>query len=132
MSERPVLLYDRDCGFCRWSLGPLLRWDRSKRLRLVALQSPESEELLPGMSQSRRLKSAHIVLPNGEVHSGGDALAPLLRLLPRGARLSAVARAIAPVSRRAYDWVARHRALLGRPISDRAKARATARIDRHG
>jgi predicted DCC family thiol-disulfide oxidoreductase YuxK len=132
LSERPVLLYDRDCGFCRWSLGPVLRWDRARRLRLVALQSPEAEQLLPGMSQDRRFASAHLVLPNGEVHSGGDALAPLLRLLPRGAPLAVGAEALVPVSRRVYDWIARHRVLLGRPITGRAKARATARIDGHG
>src|SRR5438552_9339455 len=31
--EQSVLLYDQDCGFCRWSLDKILAWDRAKRWR---------------------------------------------------------------------------------------------------
>jgi len=128
----PVIVYDRDCGFCRWSLARLVAWDRRRRLRLVALQDPEAERLLPGMSARERFAAAHLVLPSGERYSGGDALVPLLRLLPGGSPLAVVARAVRAPARIGYGWVARNRALFGRPLSERTKARATARIDRHG
>src|SRR5207245_9789881 len=44
--ERGVILYDQDCGFCKWSLDKILAWDRSKRLRAVPIQSDEGERLL--------------------------------------------------------------------------------------
>ena len=37
MSEA-ILLYDADCGFCRWAIDKLLAWDRAGRLRPAALQ----------------------------------------------------------------------------------------------
>ena len=40
------VLYDADCGFCRWCLAQLLRLDRHGRLRPVALQDPEADLLL--------------------------------------------------------------------------------------
>lgn len=52
--ERAVILFDDDCGFCRWSLSKILAWDRLGRLRPVALQSPEADDLLWGSTLSRR------------------------------------------------------------------------------
>ena len=43
---RAVLLYDEDCGFCRWSLAKILAWDREGRIRPVPLQSEEADRLL--------------------------------------------------------------------------------------
>ena len=130
-APRAVVLYDRDCGFCRWSLARILDFDRSRRLRPVALQDPEAARLLPGIEQQRMLDSAHLVLPDGRVYSGGDAVAPLVRLLGGGRLSVGAAKATTGLSRVAYGWVAGHRRLLGRPLSDAAKTRATTRIDRH-
>lgn len=126
----PAILYDRGCGFCRWSLGLLLRWDTGRRLRPVTLQDPEADQLLGGMDAERKFASAHLVTEDGRVHSGGLAVAPLLRLLPAGKPLAAIARLVPGPLRVGYDWVAGHRPLFGRPLSASAKARATRRIDR--
>jgi len=32
-----ILIYDRDCGFCRWSLAQVLARDPERRLRPLAL-----------------------------------------------------------------------------------------------
>ncbi|MDP9187873.1 MAG: DUF393 domain-containing protein, partial [Actinomycetota bacterium] len=64
---RPAVLYDRDCGFCRWSLSKLLAWDRSGRLRPVALQDPEADRLLAGMPEEERMDSWHWVTGDGDV-----------------------------------------------------------------
>ncbi len=131
-AERAVVLYDRDCGFCRWSLARLLDLDRRLRLRPVALQDPEAEELLRGMEDERRLASAHLVTADGEVYSGAAAIAPLLGLLQAGAPLSPPPRLLTGLLGLAYGLVARNRGLLGRPLSAQAKARGLEQIDRHG
>jgi predicted DCC family thiol-disulfide oxidoreductase YuxK len=54
--ERPsgcAVLYDADCGFCKWLLSGLLRWDRAERLHLIALQ-PKVDELLADLPIRRR------------------------------------------------------------------------------
>jgi predicted DCC family thiol-disulfide oxidoreductase YuxK len=125
---RATVLYDSDCGFCRWSLAKLLRWDRHNFLRPVALQDPEAASLLPGMSEEERLASWHLVDPSGEVHSAGAALPWLLRLLPGGAPLAVLAARAPRLRDRGYRWVAEHRSWFGRLLSERAKKRADLRI----
>jgi len=44
--HRAVLLYDRDCGFCRWSAAKLMAWDRGRRLLPVPIQDPQADRLL--------------------------------------------------------------------------------------
>ena len=129
--ERAVVLYDRDCGFCRWTLAQLLDLDHGLRLRPVALQDPEADRLLRGMPAGPKYASAHLVTADGQIHSGGLAVAPILELLPHGTSFARVARLVPGPLRVGYAWVARHRTLLSRPVPARLKRRATARIDRH-
>lgn len=128
MSEPFLVLYDRDCGFCRWSLAKLLAWDRRRRLRPVAVQEPEAARLLAVMSEEERMASWHLVGPEGEVRSAGAALGPLLRLLPGGRPLGALAQRLPRTSELGYGWVARRRGLLGRLLTKGAKRRAERRI----
>jgi predicted DCC family thiol-disulfide oxidoreductase YuxK len=126
---RPAaILYDADCGFCRWSLGKLLAWDRHRRLRPVALQDPEADTLLGAMDPERRTSSWHLVTPDGQVHSAGEAVAPMLRLLPGGRSLAALAAAFPRVIEQAYSFVATHRGRVGRLVRREAAERADARI----
>ncbi|MGZ4318858.1 MAG: thiol-disulfide oxidoreductase DCC family protein [Gaiellaceae bacterium] len=106
---RGVVLYDADCGFCKWSLDKILAWDRPGRLRAAAIQSAEGERLLAGLSPEARLGSWHLVDGDGTLHSAGAAAEPLVRLLPGGRPLAAVFRAFPGVTERAYRYVADHR-----------------------
>ena len=104
-SDAPwTLLYDADCGFCRWALASLLALDRDTLVRPLALQAPAAKEMLADLDPARR---------------GGRVPAALLAATPR-------------TTERAYRWVADHRSTLSRAVPSRAKARATARIARHG
>lgn len=123
-----TILYDADCGFCRWTLAKLLAWDRHRRLRPVALQDPEADRLLHGMGGERRMASWHLVDRKGEVRSAGAGLPPLLRLLPGGRPLAAIADRAPRLSERGYRWVADHRSRLGRLVGARARRRADERI----
>jgi predicted DCC family thiol-disulfide oxidoreductase YuxK len=107
--ERVVILFDGGCRFCRRSVERLLRWDRHRRLRPVALQDPEADELLGGMDAERKMASWHLVTADGCVYSAGAALPPLLRLLPGGRPLAALTAAFPGLTERAYRYVARAR-----------------------
>ena len=111
-----TILYDADCGFCKWSLGLFLRWDRRDSLRPVALQSPEADRLLGPMDADTKMASWHLVTPDGEVHSAGRAVEPLMRLLPGGRPFAAAARAMPRLTDRGYAFVAGHRTPLGRLV----------------
>jgi predicted DCC family thiol-disulfide oxidoreductase YuxK len=111
--EQWVVLYDQDCGFCRWAMGMLLAWDRRGRLRAVALQAHEVDELLPGLDRHQQMASWHFLTPDGRVRSAGRAVAPLLRLLPGGRPLAVVAESFPRTTDRLYDWISRHRERLG-------------------
>ena len=127
-----TILYDADCGFCRWSLAKVLAWDRGGRLRPVALQDEAATALLGDMEDERRMASWHLVTPEGSVHSAGAATVPLLRLLPGGAPLAAVVARAPEALDRAYAAVAANRAKLGRLVPRSSVERATRRIERHG
>jgi predicted DCC family thiol-disulfide oxidoreductase YuxK len=118
--DRAVLLYDRACGFCRWSTARILAWDRRGRVRAVALQDPEADRLLPGMDPSVRMASWHLVTPDGRVCSGAAAVAPLARLLPGGPPIAYLAERFPVLTLVAYRWVSAHRGRLGRLLGERA------------
>jgi predicted DCC family thiol-disulfide oxidoreductase YuxK len=125
-----TVLFDRDCGFCRWSVGRLLAWDRGGRLRPVAIQSDEGQRLLTDLTPAERLASAHVIDAQGRRTSAGDALAPVADVLPGGRPLAALFRRAAGLARAGYRAIAGRRSLFGKLVSDAAKARADERIAR--
>lgn len=118
--ERVTILFDDDCGLCRWALARILTWDRHRRLRPVALRDPEADALLRGVEPERRMASWHLVLPDGTVRSGGAAVPHLAHLLPAGAPIAWLASRFPRATDRAYRWVASHRGRLGRLLGERA------------
>ena len=123
-----LVLYDGDCGFCKWLLAGLLRFDRAERLRPLALQRPEAGALLADLDPAERMASMHLVSPEGARTSGGAALPSLLRLL-RGGRLPAVVFGYFPrLTSAGYRWVAAHRVGISRFVPRRSKRRAAERV----
>ncbi|HEV3228663.1 MAG TPA: DCC1-like thiol-disulfide oxidoreductase family protein [Solirubrobacteraceae bacterium] len=125
-----ALLYDADCGLCRTVVGVLLWLDRGRRLRAVALQSPEAGELLPAMGADERMASVHVVGPGGSVYSGGAALAALASLLPGGRPAASALAALPAVADRAYALVAGNRGRLGELVPRRLRSWADCQIAR--
>jgi predicted DCC family thiol-disulfide oxidoreductase YuxK len=123
-----VVLYDGACGFCKWVLAFLLRLDRERRLRPLALQREEADAFLTGLAPEARMASFHLVAPGGRRLSGGEALPPLLGLL-RGGRLPAAALDRLPALTDAgYRWIAANRTRLSRFGPRRSKRRAAERV----
>jgi predicted DCC family thiol-disulfide oxidoreductase YuxK len=123
-----TLLYDRDCGFCRWCLGKVLAWDRRRAIRPIAIQSGEADRLLSGMPREQRLASWHLVDESGTVLSAGAAFPALFRLLPGAEPLTALTSRTPRATDRAYRWVAGNRSRWGKLVTDGAKSRADRRI----
>ncbi|MGH2594550.1 MAG: thiol-disulfide oxidoreductase DCC family protein [Actinomycetota bacterium] len=111
-----ILLYDGDCGVCRWSVTRIVAWDRAHRVRAAPLQGEEAARLLVDVAVDQRMASAHVVSPNGRVYSGGAMADPLLRSLPGGRPLAALARAMPRATEHAYRLVAGNRDRLGRRL----------------
>ena len=130
--SRVNILYDEDCGFCRWALSKVLAWDRRRELRPVALQSPEADRALSAMAPDDRMASWHLIDSDGRVRSAGAALPALFRLLPGGRPLAAASARAPRLSERAYRLIADNRSRFGRLVPESAKERADRRIaERH-
>ena len=115
---RTWLLYDADCGVCKVIVARILDLGGGRRYRPLKLQDPQAAELLPGLSEEERMKSFHLVKPDGTVLSAGDGLAELLPPL----KLSPA------VASRLYWLVAGNRTAIGRRIPRRFKEQAERRI----
>jgi predicted DCC family thiol-disulfide oxidoreductase YuxK len=109
----------------------MLRWDRRGRLEPLALQSAEAAQLLADMPESERMASFHLVDGNGTVVSAGEAIAPLMRLLPGGGPFAALAERMPKAAARTYRSVAAHRSAFGRLVTAGAKRRAGVVIAAH-
>lgn len=126
--QRLIVIYDDDCGFCKWSVARTLAWDRRRRLRPVGLSTPEADRLLAGMSQQEREGSYHVVDAGGTVRSAGAGAPVVLERLPGGHPLAALARARPGLTERVYRAIAGRRTPLGRLVTGGAAARARRRI----
>lgn len=98
--ERPVLLYDDDCRFCRFSARVVARLDRGERLAFLPLDDPAADLLLATVPADERSASWRLVQRDGSVRGHGWV---------RGRLPDA-----------AYGLVARNRRRLGRLVPDGA------------
>lgn len=111
----PTLIYDGECGLCQQAVELLRRWDREQVLRFVPFQDGAAvarfDIALPALAAAM-----HLVLPDGRVYAGADAVPELLRLLPGKRWLAPLFRipGVLPVARRVYARIAAHRRCLVR------------------
>lgn len=127
--DRWLVLYDADCGLCKWLLAGLLRWDRQERLQPLPLDDPKAARLLSDLEPAERMASWHLVEPSGDRRSAGDALAPLLAMLPGGRLPSAALGRVPALTGRGYRLIAERRAALSSLVPARAKNRAAMSIE---
>lgn len=118
---RAVLIYDGECPACRQAALWLMR--RAivlGRLELLPLRSGPRRERYPAISETVGRRAMQLVLPDGRVVVGAEAVPELLRRL-RGWRWLATALRgfppAGPLTRRAYPWMARRRLGLCCPVA---------------
>ena len=70
--KRPVLLYDGDCRFCRFTARIAARFDRG-RYAYLPFDDAEAAPLLARLPEARRYASVHLFRPDGSVWSPSSA-----------------------------------------------------------
>src|SRR4051794_215605 len=117
-----IVLYDGECGFCRWAVAWALERDRDGVLSVAPIQSPTGAQLLADLDPAERLRAVHVVHDDGRRESGGAAARAVLEATARPlARLAGMSpRATELV----YRLVAGNRSRVSRLVPRRAKLRA--------
>jgi predicted DCC family thiol-disulfide oxidoreductase YuxK len=118
-----VLLYDNDCGFCRWSVAWILRRIPCGALDPMPIQSESGQELLADIPAESRLASAWAV-QDGHLSSGGDALIAALALAPRMRSIAKLAMRRRSTVNRMYSFVAANRHFFTRLLTRDARRHA--------
>lgn len=115
-----TLIYDGECGVCRRAVALLKRWDREHVLRFVPFQDGAAVAGF-GIALPALAAAMHLIVPNGRVYTGADALPQLLRLFPGKRWLAPLFRipGVLPLARRIYAWIAMRRHCLVRGIGGR-------------
>jgi len=114
---KPLLVFDGDCGFCRtW----VARWRRTVGRKVDYEQFQTAGARFPTIPRSRFRHALQLILPDGEVFEGAEAVFRTLALAsghPRHRRWLAVYQNVPgarPAFEWGYRWVADHRPLLSR------------------
>ena len=95
--------------------------DRDHRFGFLPFDDELASNLLDPLPGDEREHSIHVVFPDGDIASAGDALAELSRVLPLGGVLTAAVhdhRRVRGAFHRAYDLVADRRGQLSNLVPD--------------
>jgi len=116
-----TLIYDAECAMCRASALWLMRRALSSgALEILPCRAGVRRARFPQVTEEACLTAMQLVLPDGRILSGADAVPELLRRI-RGWGWVAGAFAlpgIRPVGRRVYAWVARNRMRISCALGD--------------
>ena len=110
MRTELLLVYDGECGFCRFGIDVIRRFDRHGVFGFCPFGHPIAEGLLADVPEEARYEQMHLATPSGLL-SGTDAAKAVLRELPFGRLASRVG------IHRLYPLIVRYRWVLGRFIS---------------
>ncbi len=110
-----VLIYDAECAMCRASALWVMRLALSRgALEILPCRSAPRRARFPQISDATCMTAMQLVLPDGRVLAGADAVPELLRRI-RGLGWLATLFALpgaSPLARRFYGWIARNRMRL--------------------
>lgn len=112
-----VLIYDGDCPLCRASALWLLRRalaGGARELELLPCASPVRRRRFPHIRDETCREAMQLVLPDGRVLAGADAVPEILDRIPRWRWVARVLRwpGMRRVARRTYRWIAANRMRL--------------------
>ena len=80
--DRPVVVYDGECRFCRWSVARIQRLDREGQFEYLPRQAPGAEERFPLLKHSDFNTGLRLVPDAETVHVGADGVYQIYRRLP--------------------------------------------------
>ena len=113
---KPLLVFDGECRFCR------RQKDRWRRLTIEAVdyqpfQAPGLAERFPEIPRAQYAAAVQLIVPDGTVYSGAEAVFRSLAHAPHRrwlARCYASSPLFACLSERAYRFIARYRLAFSR------------------
>ena len=70
-SQKPVMLYDADCGFC---LHWVKRWEKMTRGRIEYAPYQTARVRFPDVSEEACKKAIQLIMPDGSVTAGAHAV----------------------------------------------------------
>ena len=111
LSQRPVLLYDASCPFCRKNVRRLVRLTGNR------VDAAPAKEVLGDNAAPGEIK---LLLPDGQLLGGADAILTALAQRPIWRPLATIGRlpVIRLLPNAAYRWVAKRRHKLGQACTD--------------
>ena len=106
--EKPLVIFDGDCGFCRFWIG---RWRSISADRLDYAPYQDVAARFPEVPVEEFRRAVQLVLPGGEVFGGAEAVVRALAEVPRHGHWLALYRIplVRPVVDLAYRAIAGHR-----------------------
>jgi predicted DCC family thiol-disulfide oxidoreductase YuxK len=107
-----TLIYDGECAMCRASaLWIMRRAMDGGALEILPCRSAPRRQRFPQITDEQCMTAMQLVLPDGRVLAGADAMPELLRRMPRWRHLAALFAlpGMRPIARRVYAWIARNR-----------------------
>lgn len=75
------VIYDSDCPLCRASVAKIEQLDTLGLVRAVPITEHNLPERLPSRAELER--EMHIMMPDGSIYNGADAVAKLASLFPK-------------------------------------------------
>lgn len=117
-SSRPAytVIYDGDCRVCQRSVAALAKWDHHGALEIIPSQAPGVAQRFSWIAPSAFEESIQVIRSaDNKTWRGAAAVEELMRVVPRGARVSWIfsipfARSIAE---KLYRWFAGNRQRFG-------------------
>ena len=114
LMDRPLLLFDGDCGFCRFWVA---RWRVSVRDRVDFAPAQQEASRFPQITEEAWKRSLQLVTPEGAVYDGAEAVFRTLAYAPERRWMLTVYRYLPgarSVSEGAYRVVANNRAFFSK------------------
>ena len=113
--DRPLIIYQDSCRFCRAAARFVARLDRGEELALLGYENPVTIPFRAEIPPADFERSWQLLMPDGRRLQSGEAGIELMRLIPRTRRLG---RALASLRMTrlvglVYVLVSRNRPLLG-------------------
>jgi predicted DCC family thiol-disulfide oxidoreductase YuxK len=113
-SERPLMIFDGECNFCRhW----IERWRRSTRTAVDYVEFQNLGARYPEIPRAHFEGAVQLIELDGSVLSGADAVFRLFEFSEKRPRLLSAVKQIPgflPLSRSIYHFVATHRVFFSK------------------
>ena len=107
-----TLIYDGECAMCRASaLWLMRRAMEGGALEILPCRSGPRRARFPQVSDEQCMGAMQLVLPDGRVLAGADAVPELFARIPhwRWVPMLFALPGMPPIARRVYAWIARNR-----------------------